>query len=305
MASFHILVADDFERWRRFVCLTLKRRPELQVICEVSDGLEAVQRAEELQPDLILLDIGLPTMNGLEAVRRIREVAPESKILILSQEYSADIVQEALSLGALGYVAKVHAGDELLPAVEAVLLGKRFVGSGVKADEFSEGADAQAPYRHQIFFCSDDAVLLETFTRVVTAALNAGNAAIIVATGPHRDSLLQRLEKQGLDVRHAIQEGTYIALDAAETLSAIMMTGLPDPVRFFAGISPFIEAATKAAKTKQPRVVVCGESAALLRAEGKTDAAIRLEQLCGDLAKTHEVDVLCAHPISSAPGVET
>jgi len=109
VASFHILVADDFERWRRFVCLTLKRRPELQVICEVSDGLEAVQRAEELQPDLILLDIGLPTMNGLEAVRRIREVAPESKILILSQEYSADIVQEALSLGALGYVAKVHA----------------------------------------------------------------------------------------------------------------------------------------------------------------------------------------------------
>jgi len=192
-----------------------------------------------------------------------------------------------------------------LPAVEAVLLGKRFVGSGVKADEFSEGADAQAPYRHQIFFCSDDAVLLETFTRVVTAALNAGNAAIIVATGPHRDSLLQRLEKQGLDVRHAIQEGTYIALDAAETLSPIMMTGLPDPVRFFAGISPFIEAATKAAKTKQPRVVVCGESAALLRAEGKTDAAIRLEQLCGDLAKTHEVDVLCAHPLSGFSGAET
>src|SRR5258708_9839674 len=107
VASFHILVADDFERWRRFVCLTLKRRPELQVICEVSDGLEAVQRAVELQPDLIVLDIGLPTMNGLEAVRRIREVAPESKILILSQEYSAHILQNALSLRSLTYAANV------------------------------------------------------------------------------------------------------------------------------------------------------------------------------------------------------
>jgi len=257
--------------------LTLKRRPELQVICEASDGLEAVQKAVELQPDLILLDIGLPAMNGLEAARRIRKVSPESKILFLSQEYSADVVQEALSLGALGYVAKIHAGNELLPAVESVLRGRQFVGSGVKDYEFNEGTDAQAPCRHKILFCSDDAFLLDTFTRVIAAALKAGNAAIVLATGPHRDSLLQRLEKQSLDVRHAIQERAYIALDADEALSAIMMTGLPDPVRFFAGIRPFIETASKAAKTNQPRVVVCGESAALLRAEGKTDAAIRLE----------------------------
>jgi len=101
----------------------------LQVICEVSDGLEAVHKAEELKPDLILLDIGLPTLNGIEAARQIRKLAPDSKIVFLSQESSAEVVEEALRLGAWGYVLKTRAGSDLLPAVEAILSGKRFVSS--------------------------------------------------------------------------------------------------------------------------------------------------------------------------------
>jgi DNA-binding NarL/FixJ family response regulator len=124
-----VLVVEDFEPFRRFVCSMLRKTPELQVVCEVSDGLEAVQKAEELKPDLILLDIGLPTLNGIEAARQIRKLAPESKILFLSQESSADVVQEALNLGALGYVVKAHVGSDLLDAVEAVILGERFVST--------------------------------------------------------------------------------------------------------------------------------------------------------------------------------
>ena len=123
-----VLVVEDFEPFRRFICSTLEKKSELQVVCEVSDGLEAVQKAEELQPDLILLDIGLPTLNGIEAARQIRKLAPEAKIIFVSQESSADVVQEALSL-AWGYVVKTHAGSELLSAVDAVLLEKQFVGS--------------------------------------------------------------------------------------------------------------------------------------------------------------------------------
>ena len=104
----------------------MAKRPELQVICEVSDGLQAVQKAEELQPDLILLDIGLPTLNGIEAARQILKLAPESKIIFLSQESSDDVVQEALRLGAWGYVVKTRAESELLAAVESVLSGKQF-----------------------------------------------------------------------------------------------------------------------------------------------------------------------------------
>jgi DNA-binding NarL/FixJ family response regulator len=108
-------------------------RPGLQIIGEASDGLEAVQKALELEPALIVLDIGLPSLNGLEAARRIRKLSPKSTILFLSQESSADVVQEALCLGALGFVIKAHAASDLLVAVEAVLRNEQFVSSTLKA----------------------------------------------------------------------------------------------------------------------------------------------------------------------------
>ena len=104
---------------------------DLQVIGEVSDGLEAVQKCVELQPDLILLDIGLPSLNGIKAARQIRKLVPESKVIFLTQESSADVVQEALSLGARGYVVKIKAASELLTAVESVLMGKTFVSGTI------------------------------------------------------------------------------------------------------------------------------------------------------------------------------
>ena len=125
------LVVDDYEPFRRFVCLTLRKRPALQVVGEASDGVEAVQRAEELKPDLILLDIGLPTLNGIAAARQIRTLSPESKIIIVSQESSADVVQEAFNSGAEGYVLKTRAGFDLLDAVDAVLEGRQFVSTGL------------------------------------------------------------------------------------------------------------------------------------------------------------------------------
>lgn len=137
-------MVEDFEPFRRFIASTLRTRPDLQIICEARDGLEAVQRAQELLPDLIVLDIGLPKLNGMEAARQIRKLSHESKILFLTQEPSDDLVQEALRLGALGYVVKARAGSELLPAVEAVLQGNQFVGSGLSGHLLAE-IDAPAP----------------------------------------------------------------------------------------------------------------------------------------------------------------
>ena len=130
-SSVRILVVDDYEPFRRVVCATLAVRPELQVVGEASDGLEAVQKAEELQPDLILLDIGLPTLNGIEAAHRISRLVPAAKILFVSQENDTDVVAAALSNGAKGYLRKQNAKSELLSAVEAVLRGDRFVSEGL------------------------------------------------------------------------------------------------------------------------------------------------------------------------------
>ena len=115
--SIRVLVIDDFEPFRRVVCATLQSKLELLTIIEAADGLQAIEMAQATQPELILLDIGLPKVNGIEAARRIRAVAPQSKILFVSQESSVDVVQSAFSAGASGYVVKLDVGRELLIAV--------------------------------------------------------------------------------------------------------------------------------------------------------------------------------------------
>jgi DNA-binding NarL/FixJ family response regulator len=139
--SIRVLVIEDYEPFQRFVASMLEALPELQIICKVSDGLEAVQKAEALQPDLILLDIGLPSLNGIEVARQIRKLSPESKILFVSQESSADVVREALGTGAQGFVVKSDARRELLEGVNAVLRGERFVSNRFSGDEFIEDSD--------------------------------------------------------------------------------------------------------------------------------------------------------------------
>jgi len=136
-----ILVVDDFEPFRRFLRSILQKEVKARNILEASDGAEAVELAQEFQPDLILLDVGLPKLNGIDAARRIRELAPRSKVLFISQESSHDIVREALSVGASGYVVKTDAGSELGTAVKALLRGEKFVSSSLASSNFTRASD--------------------------------------------------------------------------------------------------------------------------------------------------------------------
>lgn len=122
-----ILLVDDHEPFRRHICSMLQEQANLQVVGESDDGLQAVQKAETLQPDLILLDIGLPGINGIEAARQIGKVAGKARIIFLTQESSPEVVQEAFDLGAWAYIIKGQAGSQLLPALKAVSRGERFV----------------------------------------------------------------------------------------------------------------------------------------------------------------------------------
>jgi DNA-binding NarL/FixJ family response regulator len=209
LASVRVLIVDDFEGFRHFVTMALRQRIECHVIGEAADGLAAVQQAQQLQPDLILLDIGLPNLSGIEVARCVRRLVPQAKILFLSVESSPTLVQEALSVGALAYVHKQRAGRDLLPAIDAVLAGKRFVSSGL---EFNENLNVQVPCRQDSLFDED---LLDGLAEFIAAALRAGNPARVVATEPHRKSLLQRLRENGVAVDAAMQPGTCVWLDAS------------------------------------------------------------------------------------------
>ena len=137
-SAVRILVVDDFEPWRQHIRSMLQSQPELRVVAEVADGLEAVQKALELKPDLILLDIGLPKLSGIEAANRIRQVVPGARIIFLTQNGNEGIVRAALNTGAQGYILKTDAGRELFTAVAEVLAGKKFVSRGIEQADSGE-----------------------------------------------------------------------------------------------------------------------------------------------------------------------
>jgi two-component system, NarL family, invasion response regulator UvrY len=127
-----VLVVDDHDVVRRSICSLLSRESSLDVVCETATGEDAVIKAQEQQPDLILLDIGLPGISGVEAARQIRRLSPLSKILFLSQYDFLHMATAALKVGCHGYVTKIDAGAELLKAIESVLNGSRFVSQRIR-----------------------------------------------------------------------------------------------------------------------------------------------------------------------------
>lgn len=122
-----ILLVDDFRPWLRFLEERISEVPEMRVIGQALDGVEAIQKAEQLQPDIILLDIGLPMLNGIEAASQIKKVAPKSAILFVSESHDPIVVRDALKAGGLGYVLKTKVVQDLRAGIEAALVGERFI----------------------------------------------------------------------------------------------------------------------------------------------------------------------------------
>ena len=125
------LIGEDYEEFRRLLRVMLQEKTQCSVISEVSDGLQAVQQAQELQPDVILLDLSLPKLDGMAVARRICTLCPNSKILFVSQNSDPEIIRAALQLGVHGYLLKSDA-KELPVAIDAVLQGTVFVSSRLK-----------------------------------------------------------------------------------------------------------------------------------------------------------------------------
>jgi DNA-binding NarL/FixJ family response regulator len=308
-------VAEDFELFRRLLAEILQHIPNIKLICEVADGFLAVEKARELRPDLILMDVGLLKLNGIAAARLIRDLSPHSKIIFVSQEISPEVVQEALGTGASGYVAKVDAGRELRTAVETALRGERFLSSTIAAPATAIPSAAvptepseiqrqtlEIPGLHEVHFYSDGASFLNTFAHFVGSAIKAGDAAVVAVTKSRRDLLLERFKADGLDIAGASEQGRYISLDPLDLLSTFMVDGMPDPDRFNKVAGALITTAAKTIEAKHNCVAICGECAALLWCQGNPKAAIRLEQLWSEFAGAKRIHLLCSYPLSSFQG---
>ena len=152
---------------------------------------------------------------------------------------------------------------------------------------------------HVVQFYGEDRFLLDELSRFIGNALGAGKSAVVIATEQHRNGLNQRLQNWGLDTARAVAQGRYLSLDASDTLTKIMHDGSPDPTRFAEVVGGAIATVRAAAHGDPGPVAAFGEMVALLWADGKFDAAIRLEQLWNEFAKNHPISLHCAYPMSS------
>jgi PAS domain S-box-containing protein len=162
--------------------------------------------------------------------------------------------------------------------------------------------DSPIQGEHVVYFYQESDSLLEALCNFVAPALGAGNAAVIIATKVHHDGLQHRLTARGLDVQKAREQRRYVALDAPEILSKIMVEGMPDGARFFEVVGGTIARSRALLKGASPEVVAFGEMVSLLWTEGKIEAAIRLEQLWNELAKKRSFSLRCAYPVANFYG---
>ncbi|MCU1299409.1 MAG: response regulator receiver [Acidobacteriaceae bacterium] len=131
MDRTRVLVVDDHPIVRMGICRILSSAPDFDVVCETANGEDAVQKAQEHLPDVVLLDISLPGINGIEAARRIRAVSPLSHVILMSEHDSSNMVEEAFLAGGDGYVLKSEAGQELLNAIQSVQGGTQYVSESI------------------------------------------------------------------------------------------------------------------------------------------------------------------------------
>jgi DNA-binding NarL/FixJ family response regulator len=296
--SLRILIVDDYAAWRRYVSVKLQNDLRYRVIGEVTDGLQALQAAESLKPDLVLLDIGLPKINGIEVARRLLAGAPQSRVLFLSENQLPEIAESALNTGAYGYVVKSDAASDLVPAIAAIADGKTFVSPRFAGHAIAWRTiprKSEKIRHHDVFFSSDESSLVDGFAQFVAGTLTSGGSAILLATPAHRRAVYEQLQAGSTEIDIAVAQRRYVPLDVDETLSAFMVDDWPDEARFPCAATALIAAAAAAAKGPYPHVAACGEAASQLCAKGNAGAAIRFEQLWDDLGAKLGVDILCGY----------
>jgi DNA-binding NarL/FixJ family response regulator len=305
--SCRVLLVDDHELWRRRVGAALRTDRRWQIVGEASDGLEAVEKAGVLKPDLILLDIGLPTLTGIEAARRIRALDPAARIVFLSEHRSWDVVEGALdAAAATGYIVKSSVGADLLSVLAAIVEGRRFISAAVVQPALTRATSDLLDRRtrcHEAGFYADETSLLDDYARFAGSALEAGHAVLFVSTRSRQEQLERRLRARGLDSDRARQEGLYLPSDLEERLSAFMLDGRIDDTRFLSSATSLLMTAASAAAGPRLRVAACGDGASTLWREGRAEDAIRVEQLWDQLARRYNIDVLCGYLLPE-PGRE-
>ena len=295
-SRLRVLVVEDHEPIRRVICELLQERADLLIVGEAADGLDAIRQAEALRPDVVMLDIGLPRLSGIEVAGRLRAKVPDAKLMFVTNESSLEVVEQAFRRGAHGYVYKPRVQRDILPVLDAIIRGGRFVSGGL--ERVAQG-DSLASHRHDVVFCSSDAVLIGAFSRFIDGELREGNAVVAVVTAAHERHLQSSLEASHVDVALAIRQQRYLPVNVSELLAKATVNGCPDPLRYLDAAGDLLTDVTRRATDNHARVAACGEGTSIFWSQGHVEAAIQIECLLDEIAMSRQMDILCAYPLAA------
>ncbi len=212
MKPLRILIADDHEVVRHGVRAILEAEPGWSIVAETGDGLDAIELAQEVKPDIALLDISMPQLNGLEATKEILKLLPQTQVLILTMHENNELVQGVLAAGARGYVLKTDAKRDLVNAVRSLSEGRPFFTSKV-AEMVLEGyrqrgglAEVVASVRERLTSRERQIVQLLAEGKSSKEIASALNISIKTAE-THRANIMRKLNLHSLAdvVRYAIR----------------------------------------------------------------------------------------------------
>lgn len=304
-SATRVLLVDDHQGFRKFIGSVLDKQPDLQLVGEAEEGPIAVRKYIELQPDLVLLDIGLPGLNGFQVARHIRQFDPACRIVFLTQENCAEIVQEALALGAAAYVIKAQTASDLIPAMLAARDGRQFVSSTVEDYKrltlenrnLSALPGCTPAPQHYVRFYPDDQSIVAGYAAFVRDALVSGEAVLVVVTPIHRQALLALLEAKGVETGAAIEAERFLLIDSLQLVEEIFVNDhlVPDCLARSRAVIERLMNANPGA-----RVCACGEIAPILLARGKTEAAMRVERVWDELSRLYDLEIFCGYVLDDS-----
>jgi DNA-binding NarL/FixJ family response regulator len=211
MKNLRILIADDHDIVRRGIRSLIETRPEWKVCDEAHSGREAVAKAEERKPDIVILDVSMPELNGLEAARRIRKVSPNSEILILSVHYSDQLIKEILDAGVRGFVVKSDSDRDLVVAVESLANHKPFftsMATEVMLMNFQRPSSAPASGGRVSRLTPREREIVQLLSEGKSSKEVASSLGISVKTAEtHRANIMRKLEIHSVSelVRYAVR----------------------------------------------------------------------------------------------------
>jgi len=303
-----VLLVEDHEAFRSFLHSVLIEQEDWELVGEVGDGLVGVRTCVELQPDLVLLDIGLPGLNGMQVARRIRKFVPACKIVFLTQQGSPEMVEAALELGAAAYVLKAHTASDLVPAMIAARDGRQFVTSAIGLRKYTANPHlpleiasthqqtpqpAPGAMAHEMHVFPNHPSLESGLASCIERSLKAGKNVLALIAPRHRKGIMDALQANGVDIEASIAAGRLVPADVAEFLPQFMVNGRVDRERLLAVATELVE--TLERLRPGAGIYACGEVAPTLWALGDGEAAAEVERVWDEIGKRHSMEIYCTY----------